>query len=393
MAGRLPSVIWATNADRLELFSATAVYLQHSHISTITATMVNTSLKRRRTEEQLRGKVPKKEKRKVKKQKHYHSSSDEEEGGARDAPLRGSSHEPEEPFQPSGVNATVPGKQELSKQQLRKQAKFEAKKAAQQAAAAEESSASDDNDDEEVEAAPPKKPEPKFKASIPAKAPAKSALKKTAPVNHDAPLPSDAEDDLDESEPEADEFSIADSESDASDASSVSETSTTAARKVRKRNDPEAFANSISKILSSKLTTSKRSEPILSRSKDAATANRELADSKLSEKARRQIVAERKAAQEKGRVKDVLGLNDPNVSTAVTSAKEKELRRTAQKGVIKLFNAVRAAQVKGEQAERESKAGMIVGMDKREEKVKEMSKQGFLDMITGGQKKEGSVEA
>ncbi|KAI4938138.1 hypothetical protein J4E85_000577 [Alternaria conjuncta] len=349
--------------------------------------MVNTSLKRRRTEEQLRGKVPKKEKRKVKKQKNYHSSS-EEEGGARDAPLRGSSQEPEEPFQPSGVNATLPGKQELSKQQLRKQAKFEAKKAAQQAAAAEESSASDD--EEEIEAAPVQKPEPKFKASIPAQAPAKSALKKTAPVDHEAPLPSDAEDDVDEiddSEPEADEFSIADSESDAS------ETSTTAARKVRKRNDPEAFANSISKILGSKLTTSKRSEPILSRSKDAATANRELADSKLSEKARRQIVAERKAAQEKGRVKDVLGLNDPNVSTAATSAKEKELRRTAQKGVIKLFNAVRAAQVKGEQAERESKAGMVVGMDKREEKVKEMSKQGFLDMITGGQKKEGSVEA
>jgi fusion and transport protein UGO1 len=350
--------------------------------------MVNTSLKRRRTEEQLRGKVPKKEKKKVKKQKHYHSSSDEEEGAARDAPLRGSSQEPEEPFQPSGVNATLPGKQELSKQQLRKQAKFEAKKAAQQAAAADESSASDD--DEEVEAAPPKKPEPKFKASIPAKAPAKSALKKTAPADHEAPLPSDAEDDQDDSEPEADEFSIADSES---DAPSVSETSTTAARKVRKRNDPEAFANSISKILGSKLTTSKRSEPILSRSKDAATANRELADSKLSEKARRQIVAERKAAQEKGRVKDVLGLNDSNVSTAATSAKEKELRRTAQKGVIKLFNAVRAAQVKGEQAERESKAGMVVGMDKREEKVKEMSKQGFLDMITGGQKKEGSVEA
>lgn len=349
--------------------------------------MVNTSLKRRRTEEQLRGKVPKKEKRKVKKQKHYHSSSDEEEGAARDAPARGSSLEPEEPFQPSGANATLPGKSEPSKQQLRKQAQFEAKKAAQQAAAAEESSASDDED---VPAVAPKKPEAKFKASIPAKAPAKSALKKTAPVDHEAPLPSDADedlDDLDDSEPDADEFSIADSESDASDAS------TTAARKVRKRNDPEAFANSISKILGSKLTTSKRSEPILSRSKDAATANRELADSKLTEKARRQVVAERKAAQDKGRVKDVLGLNDPDVSTAVTSAKEKELRRTAQKGVIKLFNAVRAAQVKGEQAERESKAGMVVGMDKREEKVKEMSKQGFLDMITGGQKKEGSVEA
>ena len=380
------------NADHLELFSATAIDLQLSHICAFTPTMVNTSLKRRRTEEQLRGKVPKKEKRKVKKQKHYHSSSDEEEGGARDAPVRGSSEEPEEPFQPSGANATLPGKKELSKQQLRKQAKFEAKKAAQQIAAAEESSASDDNnDDEEIDAAPSKKPEPKFKANIPAKAPAKSALKKTAPVDHEAPLPSDAEDDdEDDSEPEADEFSIADSESDASDAS---DTSTVAARKVRKRNDPEAFANSISRILGSKLSTSKRSEPILSRSKDAATANRELADSKLNEKARRQIVAERKAAQDKGRVKDVLGLNDPSVSTAATSAREKELRRTAQKGVIKLFNAVRAAQVKGEQAERESKAGLVVCMDKREEKVKEISKQGFLDMITGGQKRAESAEA
>ena len=363
------------------------------HIHTIPATMVNTSLKRRRTEDQLRGKVPKKEKRKIKKQKHYHSSSDEEEGAARDAPARGSSQEPEEPFQPSGANATLPGRPELSKQQLRKQAKFEAKKAAQQAAAAEESSASDDEDEAE-DAAPSKKPEPKFKASIQTKAPVKSALKKTAPVDHAAPLPSDAEDDdEDDSEPEADEFSIADSESDASEASSISETSTAAARKVRKRNDPEAFANSISRILGSKLSTSKRTEPILSRSKDAATANRELADSKLTEKVRRQLIAERKAARDKGRIRDVLGLNDPSASTEATSTKERELRKTAQKGVIKLFNAVRAAQVKGEQAERESKTGMVVGMDKREEKVKEMSKQGFLDMLTGGQKKEQIAEA
>jgi fusion and transport protein UGO1 len=354
--------------------------------------MVNTSLKRRRTEEQLRGKVPKKEKRKVKKQKHYHSSSDEE-GGARDAPVRGSSEEPEEPFQPSGVNATLAGKKEPSKQQLRKQAKFEAKKAAQQAAAAEESSASDDGDDGGVAVQEATKPEPKFKASIPAQAPAKSALKKTAPVDHEAPLPESAsEDDLaHDSTPEADEFSIADSESDASDASSISETSTTAARKVRKRNDPEAFASSISRILGTKLTSTKRSEPILSRSKDAATANRELADSKLTEKARRQVVAEKKALADKGRVKDVLGLNNPDVSTEDTTAKEKELRRTAQKGVIKLFNAVRAAQVKGELAERESKSalGGVVGIDKKEERVK----QGCLDMITGGKGKEGSVEA
>jgi fusion and transport protein UGO1 len=197
-----------------------------------------------------------------------------------------------------------------------------------------------------------------------------------------------AEEEDSELEAEADEFDIEDSDSD------LSETSTAAARKVKKRNDPDAFATSISRILNTKLTTTKRSEPILARSKDAQTANKELADSKLTEKARRQIVAEKRALREKGRVKDVLGLNDTTLSTAEVTAKEKELRRTAQKGVIKLFNAVRAAQVKGELAEQQAKDQSLVGMAKREDKVKEMSKQGFLDMITGGQPaKEGSVEA
>lgn len=336
-----------------------------------TADMVNTSLKRRRTEEQLRGKVPKKEKKKVKKQKYYHSSS-EDEGGARDAPERGSSDD-DEPFEPTGVNATQP----KAKKPMKEKVESKAKAAPAAAAPAEEETASE--------------PAPKHTAKIPIK----SALKKTAPLPE--PVEGDevdifsGDDGEDESEDvEADEFDIEDSDSDASD---VSETSTAAARKVKKRNDPDAFATSMSKILNTKLTTSKRSEPILSRSKDAQQANRELADSKLTEKARRQVVAERKAAKEKGRVKDVSGLNDPNVSTADTTAKEKELRRTAQKGVIKLFNAVRAAQVKGEQAEKEAKAQNMVGLDKREDKVKEMSKQGFLDMITGGAKTEAALEA
>ncbi|OAL04253.1 Rrp15p-domain-containing protein [Phaeosphaeriaceae sp. SRC1lsM3a] len=334
--------------------------------------MVNTSLKRRRTEDQLRGKVPKKEKKKVKKQKYYHSSS-EDEGGARDAPLDYKRvAEPEsddEPFEPTGANATLPKPKDAPKP---------AKKAAVKPAP-------------EVASPPAVKATPKHSLKLPVK----SVLKKTEPVKEledgdevdDSPGDDEEEEEL---ELEADEFDVEDSESDASDAS---ETSTVAARKVRKRNDPEAFATSISKILNAKLTTTKRSEPILSRSKDAQTANKEIADNKLTEKARRQVVAERKAAQEKGRIKDVLGLNDASISTAETTAQEKALRRTAQKGVIKLFNAVRAAQVKGELAEKEAKAHNVVGLDQREEKVKEMSKQGFLDMITGGSKKEESVEA
>jgi fusion and transport protein UGO1 len=308
----------------------------------------------------MRGKVPKKDKPKVKRQKHYHSSSEDDsddEGAARDAPREVKKpKEPEPAFQPEeGTANALPLKERTAS----------------------------------------------------ATAPKKSALKKT-----EQPKPVEAGDvfddvassgDDDDGEPEDDEPAIdsdADADannsdaSDASDATSLSETSTNnPARKVRKRNDPEAFATSISKILNTKLTSTKRSEPILSRSKSAQEANKTLADQKLTHKANKQILADKKAVQEKGRVKDVLGLNDPSVSTAATTAKEKELRRTAQKGVIKLFNAVRAAQVKGEQAEREAREKGVVGMGKREEQVKELSKQGFLDMITGGAKqKEGSVE-
>jgi fusion and transport protein UGO1 len=346
--------------------------------------MVNTSLKRRRTEDQLRGKVPKKEKKKVKKQKYYHSSS-EDEGGARDAPADYKSGRAEEsddePFEPTGVNATLPKDKNAPKSKP-------AKKAVK--TVTEETPISDLTETTTETAPAPAKATPKHSLKLPVK----SVLKKTEPVKEledgDEVDDSPGDDESSGSEPEADEFEIEDSESEASDASESSK------RKVRKRNDPEAFATSISKILSTKLTTTKRSEPILSRSKDAQTANKEIADSKLTEKARRQVVVEKKAALEKGRVKDVAGLNDSSISTAETTAAEKALRRTAQKGVIKLFNAVRAAQVKGEMAEKEAKSQNVVGLDKREEKVKEMSKQGFLDMITGGAgaaAKEGSVEA
>ena len=323
--------------------------------------MVNTSLKRRRTEAEMRKGMPKKEKKKVKRQKYYHSSDDEsgDENVATDAPKNYKAPRTEaveEPFEPSGANAVEPKPKPL-KSALKAQ--------------------------------------PKHKMTIPAKAaPADPAHDSSPSEDELADDDDDDDDDNDEEEEdseleaEADEFDIEDSDSD------VSETSTAAARKVKKRNDPDAFATSISRILNTKLTSTKRSEPILARSKDAQTANKELADSKLNEKARRQILAEKRAAREKGRVKDVLGLNDTEVSTAEVTAKEKELRRTAQKGVIKLFNAVRAAQVKGELAQQQAKDQNMVGMAKREEKVKEMSKQGFLDMITGGQKaKEGSVEA
>lgn len=58
---------------------------------------------------------------------------------------------------------------------------------------------------------------------------------------------------------------------------------------------------------------------------------------------------------------------------------ERRLKKTAQRGVVKLFNAVRAAQVKGEEAAKEGGAP-----GRKKERVTEMSKAGFLELVAGG---------
>lgn len=201
------------------------------------------------------------------------------------------------------------------------------------------------------------------------------------------PNPSDSDSN---SESEAADLEASDPE----EASDLEGESSAAPHAKRKRNDPAAFATSISKILSSKLTTTKRTDPVLARSASATAASSALLDARLASKARSKLREEKKAALDRGRVKDVLGVDTTETSSAAAvGAVEKRLKKTAQRGVIKLFNAVRAAQVKAEEAAREARKEGVVGMQKREERVVEMSKQGFLDMIaSGGKKKEGSVE-
>jgi fusion and transport protein UGO1 len=305
--------------------------------------MPSTTLKRRRTEEGMRGKAPKK-RVKVKKQKHYHSSDDdsEDDNFATDAPKEA----PKKDFVPVDLGSSA--------------------------------------DEEEPTAKPVSILKTKTATqNVPGEAPADEEV--VEPIS---------EDDDEEDQAQPGEGSDSDASDVSDEGSDLSETSTNNPRKVKKRNDPEAFATSISRILGTKLTAQKRSEPILSRSKSAQDTNKEILDIKLTQKANRQVLAEKKAAQEKGHVKDVLGLENSEVSTAAITAAEKALRRTAQKGVIKLFNAVRAAQVKGEMAEKEARQKGVVGMSKREENVKEMSKQGFLEQITnsGIKRKEGSVD-
>ncbi|KAF3479477.1 uncharacterized protein GIQ15_06453 [Arthroderma uncinatum] len=170
-----------------------------------------------------------------------------------------------------------------------------------------------------------------------------------------------------------------------SDASSVTSShagsSTVTGRKhVSKRNDPTAFSTSISKILSTKLPTSARSDPLLSRSKVAAQTSADIANERLENRARAKLRAEKREELDRGRVRDVLGADRGEAGE--TAELEKRLRKVAQRGVVKLFNAVRAAQVRGEEVAREEKKNRLtVGMGEREKAVNEVSKQGFLDLI------------
>lgn len=184
------------------------------------------------------------------------------------------------------------------------------------------------------------------------------------------------EDDSDDSGSDAD----SDASSDSDNESNASRQQSTQ-RKVPKRNDPSAFSTSISKILSTKLPTSARADPVLSRSKAAAQTTSDLANEKLEQRARAKLRAEKKEELERGRITDVLGVE--RGIAGETAEEEKRLRKIAQRGVVKLFNAVRAAQVRGEEAAKEERKKGTIGIDEREKAVNEVSKQGFLELING----------
>ena len=63
---------------------------------------------------------------------------------------------------------------------------------------------------------------------------------------------------------------------------------------------------------------------------------------------------------------------------------EKKLKKMAQRGVVKLFNAVRMAQVRGEEARKEAVNKGVVGEGRKKERVGEMSKKGFLELVASG---------
>ena len=224
------------------------------------------------------------------------------------------------------------------------------------------------------------------------------ALKKTAKMTKTikAQKPKSDEPEVESEEEEDDD----DDEGSEDDSDEDMDGDNTNKRKKSKRNDPNAFATSLSKILSTKLSTSRRADPVLARSAAAHEASKAAVDSALESKARKQLRDQKRRAFEKGRVKDVLiastneNTGELEISTSEIMETERRLRKVAQRGVVKLFNAVRAAQVKAVEAEKGIRKEGVIGMKKREEKVNEMSKKGFLELIAsgGGGLKKGGIE-
>ncbi|KAI5461427.1 Rrp15p-domain-containing protein [Mariannaea sp. PMI_226] len=240
--------------------------------------------------------------------------------------------------------------------------------------------------DQDVSSSDDEAPAPKKRVK-----PAKAQLK--AQVEDEAKAEPEAESEEDEDEDE-------ESDGDEEDEDEDDEGGARVSKKRSKRNDPNAFANSLSKILSTKLSTSKRSDPVLARSAAAHEASKAAVDTALEAKARKQIRDQKRRALEKGRVKDVLIATTNEVTgelettTGEIMETERRLRKVAQRGVVKLFNAVRAAQVKAVEADKGNRKEGVIGMNKREEKINEMSKKGFLELIAsgGGGLKKGALE-
>lgn len=174
-------------------------------------------------------------------------------------------------------------------------------------------------------------------------------------------------------------------------------------KEIFKADDPNAFSSSMTGILDSKLTRTLRANPILARSADAKEADEALLDLKLERKARAEM---RRRKVEKGgwdmdpkqMLKEIhgggagdligstLGMDDVvemGGSVSAYQQREKNLRKTAEKGVVKMFNAFSSARGKTVEAE-----GLVGSRAKKEEKATKMTKEGWLEYVGLGGKGE-----
>lgn len=136
----------------------------------------------------------------------------------------------------------------------------------------------------------------------------------------------------------------------------------------------ESFANAFNAIVGSRLKAYNRKDPILTKNK---TTLKKLESDKLEAKAKRLILSEKKQAHDKHRVKNLLPSASEPEKVRTIIHNERQLKKVAQKGVVRLFNAVLSTQIKTNQELGQEK----VGQAKKEELMNEISKEKFLDLV------------
>lgn len=136
----------------------------------------------------------------------------------------------------------------------------------------------------------------------------------------------------------------------------------------------ESFANAFNAIVGSRLKAYNRKDPILTKNK---TTLKKLESDKLEAKAKRLILSEKKQVHDKNRVKNLLPSASEPEKVRTIIHNERQLKKVAQKGVVRLFNAVLSTQIKtNEELDQEK-----VGQTKKEELMNEISKEKFLDLV------------
>lgn len=141
------------------------------------------------------------------------------------------------------------------------------------------------------------------------------------------------------------------------------------------------FSNAMSAILSSHLKAYDRKDPIMARNKKVLKENDA---SKLEYKAKKALVAEKKKMLNKTRKADILPMVSDEQHTGEEIreliAKETKLRKIAQKGVVKLFNAILSTQVRTNKEVNDNMSDIKNRQEKRE-LITEVSKEKFLDLV------------
>ncbi|KFH63375.1 hypothetical protein MVEG_10785 [Podila verticillata NRRL 6337] len=189
--------------------------------------------------------------------------------------------------------------------------------------------------------------------------------KRRAPVEEKEVNSGDDSDSDNDGEDEKDSNDEEEEESDADDFEGMP----AAAKKVSKKHTEENMAEAMSKILGSTLRKADASTPILARSRGA---ERKLEEEKMEAKAKKAITNEKKRLANKDRVKpDYTGMEY-----------EKKLRKVATRGVVQLFNAIKAQQKATDDLT--EKVRPITTNSK--DKVASLTKASFLDLLKSGTK-------